>query len=148
MRFENFFHCITGHSPFPWQIRLYEKFAAGEFPSSANIPTGLGKTSVVVIWAIALALNPEKVPRRLVYVVNRRTVVDQTTTEVENMRAALAQKTELKEIENKLRALCAMPLPRPTDSPWRLVPCAVSMLIIENGRQTLSDRRSLSARLI
>lgn len=135
MRFENFFHCITGHSPFPWQIRLYEKFAAGEFPSSANIPTGLGKTSVVVIWAIALALNPEKVPRRLVYVVNRRTVVDQTTTEVENMRAALAQKTELKEIENKLRALCAMPLPRPTDSP----------LAISTLRGQYADNREWSA---
>ncbi|MBN2429350.1 MAG: type I-U CRISPR-associated helicase/endonuclease Cas3 [Deltaproteobacteria bacterium] len=135
MSFVEIFRCITGCSPFPWQVRLYEKFAVGEFPSSANIPTGLGKTSVVVIWAIALALNPDKVPRRLVYVVNRRTVVDQTTTEVENMRTALAVKAELKEIETKLRDLCALPLPRPTDSP----------LAISTLRGQFGDNREWSA---
>src|SRR5262249_12042779 len=60
-------------------------------PASCNLPTGLGKTSVIAVWLIALA-NGAAVPRRLVYVVNRRTVVDQTTIEVEkyrdNLRAA------------------------------------------------------------
>jgi CRISPR-associated endonuclease/helicase Cas3 len=46
------------------------------------LPTGLGKTSIIAIWLIALTNRPEVTPRRLVYVVNRRTVVDQTTTEV------------------------------------------------------------------
>jgi CRISPR-associated endonuclease/helicase Cas3 len=49
----------------------------------------LGKTSVIAIWLIALMKKPEKIPRRLVYVVNRRTVVDQTTDEVEKLRANL-----------------------------------------------------------
>ena len=116
MNFEDIFQIMTGHPPFPWQVRLYKKFSEGEFPNSADIPTGLGKTSVVVIWLIALALHPKKVPRRLVYVVNRRTVVDQTTTEIEKLRDALIQKSDLKIIADKLLSLCALPLPTPKSS--------------------------------
>jgi CRISPR-associated endonuclease/helicase Cas3 len=48
----------------------------------------LGKTSVIAVWLIALTDGAD-VPRRLVYVVNRRTVVDQTTAEVERLRGNL-----------------------------------------------------------
>jgi CRISPR-associated endonuclease/helicase Cas3 len=48
----------------------------------------MGKTSIVAVWLIALGSGAE-VPRRLVYVVNRRTVVDQTTNEVERLRENL-----------------------------------------------------------
>jgi CRISPR-associated endonuclease/helicase Cas3 len=59
-------------------------------PSQCNIPTGLGKTSVLPIWLLALARCAEHgeaagFPRRLVYVVNRRTVVDQATREAESL---------------------------------------------------------------
>ncbi len=84
--FEQAFRALTGHSPFPWQRQMYQRFLEGPLPDSCNIPTGLGKTAVVAIWLIALANAPDRVPRRLVYVVNRRTVVDQTTTEAELMR--------------------------------------------------------------
>jgi CRISPR-associated endonuclease/helicase Cas3 len=76
-----------GH--FPWQWELYQRFIAGNFPQSCNLPTGLGKTSVIHIWLLALAAAPTKVPRRLVYVVNRRTVVDQSTREAERLRERL-----------------------------------------------------------
>ena len=72
------FRTLTGHPPFPWQVALSQRFAADRsdnVPPSCNLPTGLGKTSVIAVWLIALA-NGAKVPRRLVYVVNRRTVVD------------------------------------------------------------------------
>src|SRR5574337_733465 len=89
--FEQAFKGLTRtHGPFPWQVELYEKwFAKGKIPSSCNLPTGLGKTAVIAIWFIALMNHPDKMPRRLVYVVNRRTVVDQTTTEVQEMRDAV-----------------------------------------------------------
>lgn len=88
--FKTVFEHLTGHKPFPWQTELYEQwFINGAFPRSCNLPTGLGKTSVIAIWFIALMNRPEKVPRRLVYVVNRRTVVDQTTDEVEKLRENL-----------------------------------------------------------
>lgn len=87
INFESAFKTLTGNPPFPWQRDLYETwFSKGKFPDACILPTGLGKTSVVAIWLIALANASDRVPRRLVYVVNRRTVVDQTTTEAEKMR--------------------------------------------------------------
>jgi CRISPR-associated endonuclease/helicase Cas3 len=93
MDFERAFATLTGFEPFPWQKALYERFTSGRpdaIPSVASIPTGLGKTNVVAIWLLALMQCPNAIPRRLVYVVNRRTVVDQTTTEVERIRSNLA----------------------------------------------------------
>ncbi len=98
------FKALTGNDPFPWQTKLYEKFQSGEIPRSCNLPTGVGKTSVVPIWLIALANGSRAMPRRLVYVVNRRTVVDQTTDEVEKLRRNL----ELAGLVAPLRKLCAM----------------------------------------
>jgi CRISPR-associated endonuclease/helicase Cas3 len=81
--FDTAFLALTANPPFPWQQSLYERFVTDEIPSSCDLPTGLGKTSVIAVWLIALANRPDRMPRRLVYVVNRRTVVDQTTDEVE-----------------------------------------------------------------
>ncbi len=91
-QFRIVFKQLTDNRPFPWQEALYEQFISDRpdnIPASCNIPTGLGKTSVIAIWLIALLNHPAKMPRRLVYVVNRRTVVDQTTTEVEKLRENL-----------------------------------------------------------
>lgn len=77
---------LTGHPPFPWQRKLYEEwFQQGAVPTVCNLPTGLGKTSVIAVWLIAL-VREASVPRRLVYVVNRRTVVDQATNEAIKIR--------------------------------------------------------------
>ena len=100
------FEALTGNPPFPWQEELYAEFAVGRFPASATLPTGLGKTSVIAIWLVALANHPERVPRRLVYVVNRRTVVDQTTNEVIKLRANLRAAG----LFDALTQLCALPL--------------------------------------
>lgn len=82
---------LTGSSPFPWQESLYRDwFSLGKFPDTCTLPTGLGKASVVAVWLIALAQHPGRMPRRLVYVVSRRTVVDQTRNEVENYRAKVS----------------------------------------------------------
>jgi CRISPR-associated endonuclease/helicase Cas3 len=93
INFDDAFDRLTEYQPFPWQRDLYETwFSKGKFPDACTLPTGLGKTSVIAVWLIGLATHPDKMPRRLVYVVNRRTVVDQTTEEVEkyrrNLRAA------------------------------------------------------------
>ncbi len=87
--FGDVFQRLTDNPPFPWQSRLYAQFIEGTVPSACSIPTGLGKTSVIPIWLIALVSCPERLPRRLVYVVNRRTVVDQSTQVTEEMRARL-----------------------------------------------------------
>ncbi len=88
--FDNAFKALTGYAPFPWQKRLFDDwFAKGKVPPSCNLPTGLGKTNVIAVWLIALAYGKGELPRRLVYVVNRRTVVDQATNIVEQMRQRL-----------------------------------------------------------
>jgi CRISPR-associated endonuclease/helicase Cas3 len=86
--FDAAYRALTGiradEQPFPWQHALYTRFMSADptanIPAACSIPTGLGKTRVMVIWLIALA-NGASVRRRLVYVVNRRTVVDQSTGE-------------------------------------------------------------------
>lgn len=89
--FDIAFRALTGHDPFPWQRKLYGRLIGGDIPPSCDIPTGLGKTAVAAVWLIGLAKCPEKVPRRLVYVVNRRTVVDQTTNEAMKLRENAAK---------------------------------------------------------
>src|SRR5262245_61543841 len=79
-----------GNNAFPWQRDLYGKFVSGDWPRSCSLPTGVGKTSVIPIWLIALASGSgAHFPRRLVYVVNRRTVVDQATSVAEQIRKRL-----------------------------------------------------------
>ena len=73
------FAALTGHAPLRWQERLFHNhFAQGNIPSVIDLPTGLGKTMVMAIWLIARA-KAKDLPRRLIYVVDRRTVVDQAT---------------------------------------------------------------------
>lgn len=83
--FDESFRALTGNPPFPWQARLFREFVAGRLPSAVDLPTGLGKTSVMAIWYLALAAGAP-VPRRLVYVVDRRVVVDQATTVADTIK--------------------------------------------------------------
>lgn len=85
------FQVLTGHAPMRWQCRLFERVLDGNLPDAVDLPTGLGKTSVMAIWLLARALADADtaLPRRLVYVVDRRVVVDQATTEAEKLRYAL-----------------------------------------------------------
>lgn len=87
--FDVLFRLLKQHDAFPWQRTLYQSFASGDFPSVCDIPTGLGKTSLIYLWLLAHHVNPSKVPRRLVYVVNRRTVVDQASNEATQLRSKL-----------------------------------------------------------
>jgi len=109
MDFDEYFKALTGYSPFPWQGQLFKRFMQGEIPSSCDLPTGLGKTSIMAIWLIALA-KEAKVPRRLVYVVNRRTVVDQATREAERLRENLERAGLTAPLKRLCVVDCDMPL--------------------------------------
>ena len=86
--FAEAFEALTGYEPFPWQARLFNQLSAGDLPPAVDIPTGLGKTSVMALWLLARAAGAP-LPRRLVHVVDRRAVVDQATDFAENIREAL-----------------------------------------------------------
>ena len=95
MDFSSDFQKLTDHLPLPWQSRLYDRLYAGDIPRVCNIPTGLGKTMVIPIWLIALKhqqmAGEGTLPRRLVYIINRRTVVDQATEVVGQIRKVVEQ---------------------------------------------------------
>jgi CRISPR-associated endonuclease/helicase Cas3 len=74
-----------GQAPFPWQIDLLQRFLRAEPVSALDIPTGLGKTATMAVWLVARALGAS-LPRRLVYVVDRRAVVDQATEIAEGLQ--------------------------------------------------------------
>ena len=74
------------HPPFRWQMRLLRRLLDANLPRVVDIPTGLGKTSAMALWLIALS-EGASLPRRLVYVVDRRAVVDQATRFAERLRS-------------------------------------------------------------
>lgn len=96
MSFAEFFHSATGNTPYGYQCRL----ACGDTADSTkpetlvggvdcasrliSIPTGLGKTAAVTLawlWN-RVALGNDTWPRRLIYCLPMRTLVEQTWDEV------------------------------------------------------------------
>lgn len=87
------FRELTGNDPLSWQTRIYhEHFAKGDLSqlSVIDLPTGLGKTMVMAIWLIARAQFAQNIPTRLIYIVDRRTVVDQATDVAEDFAYLLS----------------------------------------------------------
>jgi CRISPR-associated endonuclease/helicase Cas3 len=109
------FKALTGNAPFPWQQSLFLWFVSERFPADVSLPTGTGKTSIMAIWLLALAeklsvdLRQNAIPRRLIWVVNRRVVVDQATSEAEQLRQRVNDPAivELEPIRCALRKLSA-----------------------------------------
>jgi len=92
--FDHLYGVLTGHSgACRWQYRLFCDLEAGRFPSDIELATGLGKTSIIAIWALALGRAilqlPCRVPRRLAYIVDRRVVVDQASEFAEEVRTRM-----------------------------------------------------------
>ena len=133
--FEDAFAALTGHRPFPWQRRLFEEWLArGSLPPAVDIPTGLGKTAVMAVWLLARAAGAA-LPRRLVYVVDRRAVVDQATAFAEELRDKLKEDERLAPVRQGLR-LCGRRLPISTlrgqhagNREWMADPAAPAIVV-------------------
>lgn len=117
-RFREQFRALTGNSPFVWQELLFQRFLEDVIPPQVNVPPGCGKTALMQVWLLALAVQAGRgtplLPRRLVWVVHNRAVVDQATTEANNI-ASLIQKppVELQPVADALRTLCAVRAAQP-----------------------------------
>lgn len=86
--FSEYFREVHGDDPFPWQRRLTAQVLQdSRWPEVIDLPTGTGKTAVLDTAVFALAAQPEVSPRRVVFVIDRRIVVDQVVE-----RARLIQK--------------------------------------------------------
>ena len=78
--FESFFQVATGHSPHGYQARI----ARDGLPNVVKAPTGTGKTGVILAWLWRRLYGPDPggTPRRLVYALPQRSLVDQVSGEV------------------------------------------------------------------
>jgi CRISPR-associated endonuclease/helicase Cas3 len=86
--FASWYQHRHGYQPFPWQAALASRIAAEDWPDALTPPTGSGKTAVIDVWLWA-RLQGLPVPRRLVYVIDRRLVVDGVTEYATTLAASL-----------------------------------------------------------
>ncbi|MCC5836077.1 MAG: CRISPR-associated endonuclease Cas3'' [Opitutales bacterium] len=142
--FREFFKTATDKPPYDWQTRLAEE---PECKSRLiDIPTGLGKTAGVTLawlWNRNKASSGEAPttpwPRRLVYCLPMRTLVEQTESEVKNWLDALEEK---KLLPNKRpRVVILMGGEDPGDKDWDLYPEQPAILI---GTQDMLLSRALN----
>lgn len=150
LSFEEFdvaYRALTGHAgACRWQHRLYADLEAGRFPTDVELATGLGKTSIIALWILALARSlesPVRVPRRLAYVVDRRVVVDQASDFAEQIRtrldaAALDASDLLHRVASRLRGAGCTPTvietstlrgQRALDTRWRDDPTRPAIIV-------------------
>jgi CRISPR-associated endonuclease/helicase Cas3 len=79
MLFADFFERVTGRQPYGYQCRL----ATNGWPDALVVPTGLGKTAgVALAWMHKRAVKDAETPRRLVWCLPMRTLVEQTAANV------------------------------------------------------------------
>ena len=109
LTFAEFYRALWGRDPFPWQERLARVVAQQGWPAALDIPTGCGKTTTIEIalWHLVTA-SDGAAPRRIVYVVDRRLVVDGTAMHARTIADALLRAdacTVLGQVAERLRAL-------------------------------------------
>lgn len=108
--FPAWFDAVHGVEPFDWQRRLVtEILAEGRWPELLDLPTGSGKTAAIDIALFTLACAPQVLPRRIVYVVDRRIIVSQSAERAALLMAALAAADSeiTRAVADRLRALTA-----------------------------------------
>ena len=126
----------SGTPPYPWQRCLYAALVRGTIPDAVDIPTGLGKTASVLLALLARLEHPA-LPRRIVYVVDRRAIVDQTAQVV---RAWIERIAELPALARAFDACAAHRAERPVglgvlrggladDGAWRFDPARPAVLV-------------------
>jgi CRISPR-associated endonuclease/helicase Cas3 len=90
MTFKEFFRTATGDSPYPYQ----ERFATADvLPHLLRAPTGAGKTATAILgWLWRFREKAPATPRRLVYCLPMRVLVEQSVREaskwIGNLRTA------------------------------------------------------------
>ena len=85
-----FFRDVHGHDPFPWQQRLTnDVLERRAWPTVIDLPTGTGKTAVLDTAVFAMATQPEVTPRRVVFVIDRRIVVDQVCERARRLQSRI-----------------------------------------------------------
>lgn len=95
--FAAFFEAVHGDPPFPWQRELARRVVeSGSWPPLLDLPTGAGKTAAIDIAVFHLACEAglgreRRAPLRILFVIDRRIVVDEATSRGRRIAHALAR---------------------------------------------------------
>ncbi|MCP4114192.1 MAG: type I-U CRISPR-associated helicase/endonuclease Cas3 [Desulfobacteraceae bacterium] len=95
MTFVDWYKQKHGYAPFPWQKDLASRMAKGATPASVTVPTGCGKTTIIAVF---VWLHEECIPcpKRLIYIVDRRLIVDSVTTYAEKISFPVVKVIKMK----------------------------------------------------
>lgn len=130
------FRALVGHDPYPWQRRLYARLVAGAVPGTVDVPTGCGKTACVLLVLLA-GLRNRSLPRRVVHIVDRRALVDQSADAV---RGWVERMGTIPSLSRAFDACAAFPAARPValgvlrgghadEGAWRLDPARPAVVV-------------------
>ncbi len=106
--FPAFFRDIHGYEAFPWQQRLTTQVLERDvWPKVIDLPTGTGKTAVLDTAVFVMAARPAISPRRIVFVIDRRIVVDQVCQRALRIqdRVKDGKTSVLQRVRERLRSL-------------------------------------------
>ena len=98
MTYKDMFAQATGNDPYPYQSELAE---AADMPALVKVPTGAGKTEAAILgWLYRRLYHPapdvrHATPRRLVYCLPMRTLLEQTVGRVNDWLNALDKSGEV-----------------------------------------------------
>jgi CRISPR-associated endonuclease/helicase Cas3 len=94
--FPAFLHAVHGRDPFPWQAELVRQvLREGRWPDLIDVPTGLGKTTMIDVAVFVAAATATQTGglrvgrRRCFFVVDRRLVVDEAEQHATDLAQAL-----------------------------------------------------------
>lgn len=108
-QFPDFFQVATGFRPYPYQETLA---TCSDLPQVLSVPTGAGKTAAVVLsWLYRRRFSIDGIgvnaPRRLVYCLPMRALVEQTRGNAHKWLNALAKRFDMFE-ENPVKVYTIM----------------------------------------
>jgi CRISPR-associated endonuclease/helicase Cas3 len=115
-RFVEFFQAAHGenYEPFPWQRQLVTQvLETGRWPDLVDVPTGLGKTSMldIAVFVLASSAGADHLDggrRRIFFVVDRRLVVDEAFDHARRLVEAVTHAPAtgiLRDVADALRSL-------------------------------------------
>ncbi|MBL8477345.1 MAG: type I-U CRISPR-associated helicase/endonuclease Cas3 [Methyloversatilis sp.] len=104
------FHALVGQHPYLWQFALHERLMRNDLPPQILAPTAAGKTMALAAFIAALAdrtvMGKPGLSRRLVFVVNRRVLVDDVTRLAEAIHSVVYE-DRIPGLKNALASLSA-----------------------------------------
>lgn len=162
----------TTFDPFPWQQRLADRVCSpgddAAWPDALALPTGSGKTTCIDIALLALACQADlptserKAPRRILFVVDRRVIVDEAFQHALHLARRLHVATEgiLFDVAEALRRVAGSDTPLTChqlrggmyrDDAWARTPsqpCVIASTVDQAGSRLLfrSYGRSFKSR--